>query len=84
MISIFVLTLFQISIMLFLSLVYFRNFLFGRVLTLVIIMINTMILLIRINIVEHINNPKNDPGIIIWWLCCLSIGQKGKFTKQSR
>ena len=24
--------------------------------------------------------PKNDPGIIIWWLCCIRVGGKGKFS----
>ena len=77
----FVLTIIEMSVLAYLNAFYFQRFFFGKALSIFIIMVITIMFLVRINIVEHINTPKNDPGIIIWWLCCSSVGQKGKYTK---
>ena len=46
----------------------------------VIFMINTLFLMLNVFIIESMVTPKNDPGIIIWWLCCIRVGGKGKFS----
>ena len=48
----------------------------------VIFIINTLFLMIYVFIVKSMVTPKNDPGIIIWWLCCIRIGGKGKFSQE--
>lgn len=38
--------------------------------------------MIRVFIVDSKIIPKNDPGIKIWWLCCIKFGQKGKHSEE--
>ena len=44
-----------------------------------IVLINTSLALVRLNFIDTFVRPTNDPGIIIWWLCCIRFGHKGKF-----
>jgi hypothetical protein len=43
--------------------------------------------LIYFNITENLYKPKNDKGIVLWWLCCLNLVSKNKndliFEKKS-
>jgi len=32
--------------------------------------------------IDNAISPKNDPGICIWWLCNLRLGQKGRYTEK--
>jgi len=37
--------------------------------------------LVYVNIHKAILRPTHDPGITIWWLCCIKLGQTGKYAK---
>ena len=39
-------------------------------------------IMVRVYIVDSKIVPKNDPGITIYWMCCLKFGQRGKFTEE--
>ena len=43
------------------------------------ILINTSFALVSIHIISTVIKPNNDPGLVIWWLCCTRYGHKGKF-----
>ena len=60
---------------------YYSNFEFGLFMCFIILTINSMGALIYYE-VNPIVKLKNDPGIIIWWMCCLRFGQKGKYNKE--
>ena len=45
-------------------------------------MVNLSLLLVYGNIKQSMYKPKHDPGILIWWFCCIRIGAKGKFTSK--
>ena len=37
---------------------------------------------IRMVIIENYLLPMHDPGITVWWLCCIKFGQKGKYSEK--
>ena len=38
---------------------------------------------IRMVIIENYLLPMHDPGITVWWLCCINkFGQKGKYSEK--
>ena len=39
-------------------------------------------IMIRVFIIDSTTIPKNDPGIVIYWLCCLKFGQRGKYSEE--
>jgi hypothetical protein len=47
-------------------------------------MINGCAGLIYLNVHKAVIRPVNDPGITIWWLCCIKFGQTGKFNREFR
>ena len=76
-------TVIQIFILFFFYNYYFDSFDFGKELTVLVIMFNSCMFVIRNFVVLDLYAPPNDPGIVIWWLCCLRIGQKGSFTEKA-
>ena len=67
-------TLIQVVILVYLNITKYQDFLFAKVLTVLIFIINTMMFLIKVLIVDSTIAIKNDPGIKIWWLCGLQFG----------
>ena len=63
---------------------HFNNFPFGISLFFIIFMINGCAGLIYLNVHKAVIRPVNDPGITIWWLCCIKFGQTGKFSREFR
>jgi len=67
-------TVIQLFIMFFYFVYYFTSFDFGKELILIVIMLNSCLFTIRNFVVLDIHAPVNDPGIIVWWMCCLRLG----------
>jgi len=40
--------------------------------------------LIYLNVLRAVFRPKNDPGISIWWLCCIKLGRTGTYLDEDR
>ena len=67
-------TLIQVVILVYLNITKYQDFLFAKVLTVLIFIINTMMFLIKVLIVDSTIAIKNDPGIKIWSLSGLQFG----------
>ena len=63
---------------------FFRWFDVGVCLALFIFMIHLSFAVIYVNILNNYLRPQNDPGILIWWLCCLRLGQTGKYAPKKK
>ena len=70
----------QVIVLIALLLSYFNHFPFAYSIIVVIYMMNMIYLIIRLIIIESPIMPKHEVGITIWWLCCVSIGRKGKYS----
>ena len=53
---------------------YSKKFEFGLSLAILFSLINVCYLMIYTYIINSYNKPKNDPGIVIWWMCCVRVG----------
>lgn len=42
------------------------------------------IFLVHLNVNLNVQKPKNDPGIVIWYLCCLRVGASGKYLGEKK
>ena len=45
---------------------------------------NIAILILYLTIYETEDQATNDPGFTIWYLCCLKVGQRGKYLDKSK
>jgi hypothetical protein len=61
-----------------------KGFDFGIALFLLVIMLNVGGGLIYLNVLRAVFRPKDDPGILIWWLCCIRIGSRGENAQKSK
>mgnify|MGYP006121657475 CR=1 FL=1 len=59
-----------------------RNFFFGKAMVALFAVINVSMIMVRVFIIDSTTIPKNDPGIVIYWLCCLRFGQRGKYSEE--
>ena len=80
----FMLCLIQIIFFLGVSIFVLKDYLFGLFCSLIFVFVNINCIMIRIHIIDNPIAPRNDPGITIWWLCCLKFGQKGKYLEKSK
>ena len=78
----FLLMFIEIVFLILLQVFYCSNFPFGLISTLIFVVLNLSMLFIRVFVVDATIIPKNDPGITIYWLCCLRFGQRGKYTEK--
>lgn len=71
---------------LFIPLWYYlgRGFLLGSLSLVLMAIITFSIFLIRFNIITHPNKPQNDPGLVVWYFCCLRVGQSGKYSPKKK
>jgi len=72
----------QVVFLLVLGFTRLKHYLFGWVYTIIIILLNINFVMIRIYVIDNTIAPKNDPGITIWWLCCITFGQKGTYSER--
>ena len=75
-------TFLQMVVFVSLQLTLFKGFDFGGLMVIFMILINTSLAMVKINVVDCIIRPQNDPGILVWWLCCIRFGNKGKFKTE--
>lgn len=61
---------------------YSKKFQLGLSIAILFSLMNICYLLIYSNIIHNWNKPSNDPGIVIWWMCCLRLGQSRKFDQK--
>lgn len=78
------LTIIQILVVISIDLTFYYAFQFGLSVSIFILMINFCITMIYLNIHKAIVRPKDDPGMMIWWWCCLRIGRTGKYAKKKK
>jgi hypothetical protein len=65
-----------VIIIYFLMLDNFRGYPLGSCLVIYLTLINFTAVMVYVNIIKSVYRPSNDPGILIWWLCCVNIGKK--------
>lgn len=58
-----------------------RGFAFGLQLCFLFMLFNLCIYLISQYIWNPVIKPKKDPGLIVWWMCCLRVGHTKEYTK---
>ena len=63
---------------------YFNKFKFGISLALLVFFMNGLGGLVYLNVYKAVFRPKNDPGIMIWWLCCIKLGRTGNQLKEKK
>lgn len=69
----------QLLIILLIALSSFRLFDLGIAASIGLGLANFCGALIYLNITKAVIRPVDDPGISIWWLCCVKFGRTGKF-----
>jgi hypothetical protein len=69
----------QLAFLIFFWVVSIDSYKFGAYLCALLFMLNCLIFLISLTITNAIIKPKRDPGIVIWWLCCLRVGNSKSF-----
>ena len=70
----------------FLCLFFFfasKDLTFAKFIIIIMTIMNVQTYLIRKYIKDADLKPKNDPGIVIWWMCCLRQGQSSSFESQA-
>ena len=80
----FIFLVLQVAFLMFLGATTLKDYLFGWAYTIIIILININFVFIRIYVIDNTIAPKNDPGITIWWLCCIKFGQKGSYSEKNK
>ena len=83
-ISVLVFLAIEIIILIVLKIKFWSNFDFGYFSMLIFMMLNIMMISIRVFVIDSTTKPKNDPGIFIWWCCCLKLGQRGTYSENYR
>ena len=65
-----------LQLILFVILWYYfsRGYIMGTLSLALLTIIYMSIFLIRFNVVKQVMKPENDPGIVIWYFCCLRVG----------
>ena len=61
----------------------FARFVTGQICLYATTLAYMSIIMVLINVIYHTWKPDNDPGLFIWYLCCLRVGQTGKYNKRS-
>ena len=74
----------EIILLIILNQRYWQNFVFGKVSMLIFMILNVMMISIRVFIIDSNITPKHDPGITIYWCCCLKFGRRGKYSEDYR
>ena len=67
-------TIVQIMFLVFFLFYFSQTFVCGQTLCVIIMLVNWSAYMVHANIINSYVKPKNDPGILIWWLCCVRIG----------
>jgi len=62
---------------------YMQGFNLGVYLFILVFLLNFTVGIVYINVHRAVFRPKNDPGLKIWWLCCIRVGMTGKFLKEN-
>jgi len=70
----FALAVLEIALLFYFAYVKCKDFLFGRMSVGIFAMVNISLIMVRVFIVDSTVTPKNDPGITIYWMCCLKFG----------
>lgn len=60
----------------------YKEFFFGTMLCILLNMVNFCVFMIYKAIVNPVVKPFNDPGILVWWLCCIRLGHSKKYRKK--
>jgi len=61
-----------------------NEFHLGISLSVLVLLLNINGGLIYLNVLRAVFRPKNDPGITIWWLCCIKIGRTGTYLEEDK
>ena len=64
----------QLTLGAILQFTVFDHFVFQNEMLVFIFLINMVMLAIRMVIIDNYLVPMHDPGITVWWLCCIKFG----------
>ena len=74
----------HIAILIYLILQFSRGFQLAINAMITLFWVNFSIGMIFFNIILSFYRPSNDPGIRVWWLCCIRLGQTGKYARPKK
>ena len=74
----------HIAILFYMNLVFMRKFQLAMNAMITLFWVNFSIGMIYFNIILSVYRPSNDPGIKVWWLCCIRLGQTGKYARPKK
>lgn len=65
----------ELGFMAFFFTLSYKEFYFGTMLCILLNIINFCVFMIIRAVIKPVVKPINDPGILVWWMCCIRFGQ---------
>lgn len=71
----------QLLFLIFFAMLSYKQLPFGTLACIIMNWFNICGYLVWKYVINPPMKPINDPGIVIWWLCCLRVGHTKKFQR---